>query len=764
MIDGFVNPLLAWGALLAAVPLVIHILNRRRHRPVPFGAMRFVVAALQRTRRRTQLESLLLLLLRMLAVALLAIAIARPFVGGDSLLSGLTESRRDVVLVVDTSASTGYREGLGRVLDRVLGRARTILDDLDESAGDRVRLVIADDAPRVASSRSVREARAVLDSIDEPSPTGSDLAGAFALALECADEWGAEGDGFEIRLVTDLQRRNFERGVTDAVPAAGPDEPGTSDGESTEDAAPTGPRRSALEQALDRVEERGFVVLVDDQGPGTPSPPNAGVVAVAVLGSEPSIDAPSRVEVAIENHGVEALADLRVSLEVEGERLPVRSVDVAPGARAEVVFQVRWQSAGENLLRASIATDGLEIDDERVHVAVVSPPVRVVLVDGAPSDEALELDEVGLLAAVLAPPSDSGLGADQRAPFEPRVVLPAILESGQVDLDDVDVLWLANVGSVTTRTIERLTEWVRGGGALVFSMGDSVAPASYDQRFYSDDGSALLPARLLDVRSVTDRRREYWRVEAFDETHPALRFFADERFRRLLVEVPVFAYVGCVPLPDAHVLATLDDGGAPLLVERAFGRGRVFLLTTTIDPAWTRLPESPKTLVPLSHEWMRHAARDSNPPHDLDVGEPIVVETAGFPRRPALVLPSGARRPVDAQPQELPDGRWSLVLAERAGRPGAYAAEVDGDVVAHFAVRFDTDEGALARILPTDLAAVHRALVPATERRDEVATAGTDSGELWRPVAAIVLVLLVLESLFAALVGRRRRPAHEVAR
>ena len=53
----------AFGALLASVPLLIHLLNRQRHRPLEWAAMKFVLAAYRKTRRRAQLENLILLLL-----------------------------------------------------------------------------------------------------------------------------------------------------------------------------------------------------------------------------------------------------------------------------------------------------------------------------------------------------------------------------------------------------------------------------------------------------------------------------------------------------------------------------------------------------------------------------------------------------------------------------------------------------------------------------------------------------------------------------
>src|SRR6185369_11080282 len=110
-IGGFVNPAMLAGISLASVPIAIHLLNRQRHRPMPWAAMRFVLAAYKRTRRRVQLENFLLLLLRTAAVFFLALAITRPFAGDRSPLARLTESRRDLALIVDGSASTGYRDG-----------------------------------------------------------------------------------------------------------------------------------------------------------------------------------------------------------------------------------------------------------------------------------------------------------------------------------------------------------------------------------------------------------------------------------------------------------------------------------------------------------------------------------------------------------------------------------------------------------------------------------------------------------------------------
>ena len=72
------NPLLAWGMLLGLIPLIIHLLNRRRFRRVEWAPMRYLKLTVERNRRRIEIEQLLLLLLRIALLVLLFFLLARP--------------------------------------------------------------------------------------------------------------------------------------------------------------------------------------------------------------------------------------------------------------------------------------------------------------------------------------------------------------------------------------------------------------------------------------------------------------------------------------------------------------------------------------------------------------------------------------------------------------------------------------------------------------------------------------------------------------
>ncbi len=733
MFDGFVNPGLVAGVALASVPLIIHLLNRQRHRPMPWAAMRFVLAAHRRTRRRANLENLLLLLLRMAAVALFALAIARPFIGERSPLAQLAQSRRDMVLVLDLSASTGYREGARSVHEAIVDRAREILLELDSARDDRVRLIAASSTARLLSWRRPDEALSIVASLTGPDDEPLDFAAAIGEVARLAEEDAAAqgASSLEIVALTDLQRANFER------PGSG------------------GPN---LREQLDRLAALDLEVWIEDLGPPEPTPANLSIVSVSPVG-ELYTGADAEFAVDVRNHGPTARNGVRVNLTLDDDlRLPFRTLDVPARGSARALFTTRITSPGHHLASARIESDRLSVDDARAFVFTAPPTVRVLLVNGEPAGE-IDRDEVGLLQSVLEPLDDGA--APAIAPFAVRVAAPHELSSGELNLSDFDVVVLANVDAPSAATVTELERWTAAGGSLVLCAGKRVEPTAFNLRLHRADGSGLAPAELLSRTSIA-RRDGYFRVREFDGAHPALAFFEDERWRPLFTEAPTYEFFQSRPDPNTRVLASFDDPArSALFVEKRYDRGRVFLWTTSIDPEWSRIPESPRTFVPLAHEWFRYAGRESPAPRNVDVGAPLFVELTSFPRQPALVSPDGARRAVSVEPRVEGPGRWSLALLDASSRAGAYRLVLEGAPSELFAVALDASESDLDRLTAAEATGFHRALKlsNAGSRDSEDQVEPTAQGEVWRLLAWVCFAVLCAETLWAAWVGRSRRLA-----
>lgn len=198
------------GLLLAAIPLVIHFLNRRRFREQPWAAMSFLLAAVRKNRRRLRFEQWLLLTVRCLLLALLGLALARPVACGSGPLAGLARSSGLHVFILDDSYSMGYAgqpsaDAAASPSDRPPGAtgathferqralARAVLGQL-VSGGDAVAVVAAGRPARVIVPRTydLEAAASAIDTL-ELRAVPTDLAAAVKLADELAG--GGEGPG-----------------------------------------------------------------------------------------------------------------------------------------------------------------------------------------------------------------------------------------------------------------------------------------------------------------------------------------------------------------------------------------------------------------------------------------------------------------------------------------------------------------------------------------------------------------------------------------
>ena len=124
---GFANAPLLYALAAAGVPVVIHLLNRRKYREVPWAAMRFLLAAIRKNRRRLRIEQWLLLAIRTLVVLLVVSAMAKPFL--ESFGAVIAGQRTHKVIVLDGSLCMGYRSGESSRFDQAKAVATQIVKD-----------------------------------------------------------------------------------------------------------------------------------------------------------------------------------------------------------------------------------------------------------------------------------------------------------------------------------------------------------------------------------------------------------------------------------------------------------------------------------------------------------------------------------------------------------------------------------------------------------------------------------------------------------
>lgn len=196
----FISPLLLWFLAAASIPVIIHLLNKRRHKTLQWAAMQFLLKATRESRGKKKLRHILILTCRALGIAALAFAAARPIVSG--LLGWGAGTIDTVVLILDRSASMELRSGDGQAAKRelVLQKVRDTMADIGNP-----RLVLIDSATGKAQEVPSPD---VLAEISATAAT--DSAADIPALVSAAAETLSTGSGrSEIWLASDLQNSNW---------------------------------------------------------------------------------------------------------------------------------------------------------------------------------------------------------------------------------------------------------------------------------------------------------------------------------------------------------------------------------------------------------------------------------------------------------------------------------------------------------------------------------------------------------------------------
>jgi Aerotolerance regulator N-terminal/von Willebrand factor type A domain len=767
------NPLFLWGMSLGAVPIIIHLLQRRRYRVRRWAAMEFLQLSVRNTARRLRLEQILLLVLRALILMLAALALARPVANTAALPLLSRNAHVHATLLLDNSYSMGYRPptadrrpmvGVGSALDgrRSASTASTNFERARERAlelirdglrqGDSVSVILAGDPPQALIRRPTFDLAGAARQIRAAplSDTGTDFAKAARLCLETLKD--APHPNREVYLITDNQARGWTNGQTErltALPAAS---------------------RAVWRELAARA--RLNVVAV-----GEPAPQNVAVLGVGPTHGLVTTRDPTLMEARVANYGDRPQTGLLATLIVDGRAGASTRVDLPAHGEATVRFTQLFPTPGVHAGSVRVTPDRLPRDNEAFFRLAVRDRLRVLCLNGRPSAEP-QRDAAFYLTYALSPAID---GAPQ------GIIQPTVLSGnsfGGANLRGYDVVILADVGALGAADTRALEHFVQdGGGALIF-LGESTDRAYYN-RLHAERPS-LMPARLESSRSAAGAPPS---LDAASIDHPALARFKNAG--DIDLGTAEFERYFALALQDsdrsARVMCRFTNG-LPAIVEKSYGLGKVVLVASSSGAEGNNLPYKPAYL-PLLHQMVAYLAQGPDGAKNLTVGDRLVKTldladgaAGGRPldladARFRLTEPDGDTTTL--RPVALDPGRGPVIRFDRTRRAGLYqlsalrsplsvkagttltesgerrAESSENDV---FAVNLPAGEGdlrplsrgQLARLLPD----VHFGWVDPNQPLAAALRQARLGVELWRPLVIAVMLLMLLESFLAQRFGR----------
>jgi hypothetical protein len=529
----FLAPAFLLGLLAIGVPIWLHRVARANPTQHPFASLMFVEASeTQRTAKRT-LRYWLLLSLRILLLIALVLAFAGPLLS-ERVAPAVDANARLHAIVIDKSLSMQH----GDRWQRALAEAEGVLDGLRSS--DRVLLATAE-GRRVAVLQSSTPAgaagtlRAAVRGL-EPGIERLD----YGLAMSTADNWlGSPRPPVVMHLISDLQRSAAPLRFADL-------EPPPQAQLVLHDVGNAAAENVFIQDAhLTTVDTRSLEVTVR----GAAAKPQKRQVRLTIDGKEYA-----RREVELP---AGAVAPAVAAIETEGgDVTPDFARQLLASPAAKVLFSDLQLAAGSHRIEVSLDPADALPQDDRFYAVLEHADPKALLV--APDTRT---DDVAYFAAAIGSLAAPTLNVEERAP-------EAI---GTGALTGYSLLVVADVGTLSDVQSKRIKEYVAAGGSVLATIGTGAAPS---------------PGPLLEGWRIGEPEQRGAVVGDIATTHPVLRDAGDWHsvrfFRHRAVQVG----------KDDRVLIAYENG-APLLVERTIGAGRVLVLTAPIERNWNDLAIHP---------------------------------------------------------------------------------------------------------------------------------------------------------------------------
>ncbi len=708
---------------LAAVPILLHLFDRRRRVVIEWGAMQFLVQAARRRTSARKLREWLLLALRTLAILCLVLALARPLVHSRWSTGG---ERCEHLVVIDNSLSTMRQAGGKTLYERAIESAGEIFDALPP--GDTVRVLMASPYPVWMSPESQRASAQVRLTLKEQlqkqqATLGrSDLLGSLFTAVQAEVQPATKRR--HIVVFTDGQRTDWN----------------------TDDA----PGWQRLQEVVRTAQVPTEVEVKDVTSPSQSANDNLSVDRIQLNRTVVGVNQPITMTAQVRNHGPARSAPCSMKWVVGKEEVHQSQI---PGLEPGDVFDAAWthsfSSLGAFAVTGEIDAQDVLIPDNRGTVIVeVVNRVPVVVVEARPHAAEIVQDAY-LVQSALGWMDGEPLGT--QGVHMPTVMTPEQLE--RIDLSQYQAVLIPNLADVRESVVRKLQGYVFEGGGLWIALGPRTDVERFNQYLYAD-ATGLAP--LAVDRGVENPAEGAPRtlIDPSITTHPATAILADSA-RLDTGRIAVSRRFRFVPPPagePASVLLSLSNG-EPLAVEKLVGRGRVIVQAIPLRLEWSELARS-EAFVVMVQEWLGYLTQPQATRYNLQPGEPLSLQLSGSDAREATL------RTPQGQELELTGDPTSGGVIFRTGRtiqPGDYSVEVglSGDPIP-FHVRRDPLESSLVPLQTADLKLLADVSHAQRNLPVEASQASLPSDPMWPLLLTLLVGLILAELMLSAKMSRLR--------
>ncbi|HCD51276.1 MAG TPA: hypothetical protein DEQ34_02425 [Balneolaceae bacterium] len=685
----FLSPVFLIAIAAVGLPLIIHLLNIRRPQKVPFSTLAFFRELQKTTIKRIQIKKYLLLILRLLAIACLAVVLARPFLPPGSGSGANSQVPALNAILIDNSISMSRIGEEGPLIEQ----AKKIVRSIEASSKDSDRFILQTTNGEAMYSTIIGHNQ-LLDRLEamEVAPRGNYTAERITGLAEVLKDSPYQSK--RLFLITDGQQSQLNE-----VP-----------------------------ETLEEMEDANLTLISLGQ---------VEVQNTIIAGIETSTNMignglPVQLTVDVKNVSDIPVANQFVSLMYEDELVGQYSVSLAANASASYDFEVIPSSTGTSRGKVTIEGDEFTADNDYFFVIEVPETRKIAWV--REGEENIDFSSYTGLVLEAVTANDAKLNF---ARFNAE-------DLGSSTLNEYDAVILDGLENIPEFAFNQLQQLVQEGKGLVFFPAENG-----DIRNYNNFLSQFNQGSFEGMNGTYASFESIARGNRLQEDHPVYAGLFDHKDGdELRVSVPdVYYYLKFKPSPSPGGFSLIRmNTGDPLVREKRFGNGKLIVSTIGNDPGWSDFTIKP-LYAPFYYRMLLYAASSDDGgfnEHLLgnDFEETVTMDLASIKieTKEAEVIP---------ETESVPAG----VLVKYSGRewsPGWITIK-DEEHTKEIALNLERDESYFVRMNEDDVLARNQSYVDATRLNSETLTneiqASGFGREIWSWFMIAGIVFLVLESL-----------------
>lgn len=646
----FISPWFLAGMLAIAIPIYLHLFHKKNPIIQAFPSLRLIKDSIEHLAKRKKLRNLLLMALRVFAIILVVLALARPFIGKSASANISNQTPSATIILLDNSMSMSKLSKGVSAFNTAKTKALEIIAQMQPQ--DIATVGFINEPGGLALSQLTWDKEALKKIVANAQPTirGTDLAGAIAPSLKLLTPLKTHKKALFV--ISDMTSNAWEPFISKYDIAE-------------------------IDKSID-------LILVPVGGSEAD---NTAVTALSIENPIVMTKQETKVKAVLANYSGTS-KKIRATLAINKERKAAQEIDLEKNTEKEIIFTTSFTNSGVNHLSVAISGDTMLADNERHMVVKAYDPCKILIIKPETLAGEKEGQEDLFLRFAINP-----LNKTKNNNFitETR----ATNELNNLKLRSYAAIILADIRRLDEEFIKNLSNYVLAGGNLISFLGNRCQPDWYNESLYNNLGGAyILPAKLHKRVGNAVSKNVYYQLTDLDTGHPSFKLFASEENGEPS-RARIYEFFQATPNEQALVLARMSHG-FPAIIEEARGAGKSMLVVFPADTKWSNWPLRP-TWLPFLHQTLISMITSKDISiNNAKPGIPISISVYNSDAKLFLNTPDQQVLPLDLHKSS---SIASHIIVRETELGGYYSIGAQGaEPIAAFAVNPPPEESNLTRI------------------------------------------------------------------